>query len=87
MADIRKIAQAVREAKPDKPPKKGKANRTFVLSEPQASTFLSYVRSKKGGPTPSEVIDSLIEAFLREVADDLPLDLDSILPDEPMGDA
>ncbi len=69
---IKKLAEAVKNHAPKKP-RASKSNRTMALSEPQFSTFQAYCKSK--GMTTSQVVDNLIEIFLNEVKDDLPIDL------------
>lgn len=52
------------------PKKVAKANRTHALAEPSYSVLQRYCKSK--GVHVSELLDSLIAAFLEKVKDDLP---------------
>jgi hypothetical protein len=63
-----KLARAIKERVPVK--KVSKANRTLALSEPNYTTLQNYCRSK--GVPLSELVDSLISAFLEKIKDDLP---------------
>ena len=75
--DLKKLAKRISDASPKK--RQGKSNRTLSMTEPQFSILQKYCRSK--GFKVSEVIDRLIEIFLKEVEDDLEPDL-SMLDDE-----
>lgn len=75
--DLKKLAKKLSSAAPNK--RQGKSNRTLSMTEPQFSILQKYCRSK--GFKVSEVIDRLIEIFLKEIEDDLDPDL-SALDDE-----
>lgn len=64
--DIKELAKLVANNSPKT--KVSKANRTLSLKEPQFSHLQKYCKAR--GLAVSEVIDQLIELFLKESLDD-----------------
>ncbi len=71
---IKELAKKISGSAPGK--RQTKSNRTLSLTEPQYTIMQKYCRSK--GYKVSEIIDNLIEIFLKEVDGDIPIDLSSL---------